>query len=286
MSAPALPPLAAWQDTRDALHGAARVLGAFRGGISKPVKHWWHVTLATTARGLTTTPVSLAGATTAPEVLEVELDLVAHAMRLTSSEGWESSVPLAGQAPRALGNALVETLGAHGLAVPDSTFLKITDETVHAYDPQHAASFRRVLLWMDARLKAFKAGLRAETSPVHLFPHHFDLAVNWFSGRLVPGKDPADAGAADEQMNFGFVTGDAAIGEAYLYATAYPEPAGWTELALPAGARWQTEGWTGAVLPYAALAAAAEADVLLEDFLRGVQAHGARRMGAAREASA
>jgi hypothetical protein len=55
-------------------------------------------------------------------------------------------------------------------------------------------------------------------------------------------------------MNFGFVTGDDSIDDAYFYATAYPQPDGWSDLDLPDGASWRTEGWTGAILPYAALA--------------------------------
>lgn len=37
--------------------------------------------------------------------------------------------------------------------------------------------------------------------------HKSQRVSNWFSGRLVPGQDPANAEFADEQMNFGFSTG-------------------------------------------------------------------------------
>ena len=65
--------------------------------------------------------------------------------------------------------------------------------------------------------------------------------------------DLQDEEASDENMNFGFIPGDEGIPEPYFYATASPPPAGITEAPLPAGAHWHTEGWTGAVLPYAAL---------------------------------
>ena len=98
--------------------------------------------------------------------------------------------------------------------------------------------------------------------------------MNWFSGRLVPDVDPADEEKADEQMNFGFLTGDGSIEDAYIYATAYPAPEGWAALDLPDGAYWHTEGWTGAILPYAAVAAAADPRGELLGFVRAVQAHG------------
>jgi hypothetical protein len=95
---------------------------------------------------------------------------------------------------------------------------------------------------------------------------------------LVPGIDPADEESADEQMNFGFVTGDGSIPDAYFYATAYPAPDNWTDLALPEGAYWHTEGWTGAVLPYAAVVAASSPKDLLLDYLQQLHAHGAKQM--------
>mgnify|MGYP001553824806 CR=1 FL=1 len=79
-------------------------------------------------------------------------------------------------------------------------------------------------------------------------------------------------------MNFGFVTGDDSIPDAYFYVTAYPAPGNWTELALPEGAYWHTEGWTGAVLPYAAMVATARPLELLLDYFRRLHAHGTKLM--------
>lgn len=36
--------------------------------------------------------------------------------------------------------------------------------------------------------------------------HRSQRVSNWFSDRLVPGQDPANAEYADEQMNFGIST--------------------------------------------------------------------------------
>jgi len=43
-------------------------------------KHWWHITLKVSARGLTTTPV-------ADQNLELTLDLVGHRLAIDSSAG-------------------------------------------------------------------------------------------------------------------------------------------------------------------------------------------------------
>jgi hypothetical protein len=132
--------------------------------------------------------------------------------------------------------------------------------------------------WIDAVFRRFKGGLREETGPVHIFPHHMDLSMNWFSGRRVPGVDPDDAENADEQLNFGFVTGDQSVSDAYFYITAYPVPDGWADLSLPAGAYWYTEGWTGAVLPYTAVAASDRPEELLLGFQQKLLDHARRLM--------
>ena len=130
-----------------------------------------------------------------------------------------------------------------------------------------AKAYLKALVQVDNLFKKFRASFREESSPVHLFPHHFDLAVTWFSGRLIPGKGPSDPESADEQMTFGFVTGDRGIEDAYFYATAYPTPNDLTDQSLPAVADWHTEGWTGAVLPYQALVDDEHPDLLLFNFL-------------------
>ena len=185
-----------------------------------------------------------------------------------------------------LGNAAVQaslerinaTLAAAGIELEPDLLAAFDGAETLPYDVAAIARFRQVINWVDSAFKTFKGGLREETSPVQVFPHHMDVSMNWFSGRLIPGVDPADEESADEQMNFGFVTGDGPIPDAYFYVTAYPSPDGWTDLALPGGAYWHTEGWTGAVLPYAAVVATARPLELLLEYLRRLQAHGAKLM--------
>jgi hypothetical protein len=236
-------------------------------------KHWWHITLSVSARGFTTTPFPIAG-----QSLELTLDFAAHQLVIESSDGWSASLPLAGQSEAGLCHRISATLAAAGIELEPDILAAFDGEQILPYDIEAIGRFRQVINWVDAAFKTFKGGLREETGPVQIFPHHMDVSMNWFSGRLVPGVDPADEESADEQMNFGFVTGDGSIPDAYFYVTAYPAPDDWTDLVLPEGAYWQTEGWTGAVLPYGAVVATARPLELLLDYLRGLQAHGAKLM--------
>ena len=265
--------LSDWNPTRDTLHLYARIIGKIRGQYMPKSKHWWHITLSVTARGLTTTPFPIAG-----QNLELSLDLAAHQLAIESSDGWGATLSLAGQTAAGLCLQIRATLAAAGIELDPDLLVVFGGEESLPYDIEAIGRFRQAINWVDAAFKTFKGGLREESGPVQVFPHHMDVSMNWFSGRLVPGIDPADEESADEQMNFGFVTGDGSIADAYFYTTAYPVPRNWADLALPEGAYWHTEGWTGAILPYAAVVASGQPLDLVLEYLRSVQAHGKKLM--------
>ncbi len=267
-------PLASWRATRDTLAGYSKVAGKIRRALTPPQKHWWHASLHVSAAGLTTTPVW-----SGSQMFEVVLDLAAHQARILTSAGRSRFVPMTGQSPAAFCQQLDTALAALGLAVEFDRSV-CAAETAGTYDPAAAARYWQALVQIDAVFKRFRHSFREESSPVQLWPHHFDLALLWLSGRLVPGQDPSDPEYADEQMNFGFSTGDEGIAEPYFYVTAYPTPAQWTEQPLPDGAHWRTTGWTGAILPYAALTEASDSQALLLEFLHTAHRAGARLMSA------
>jgi len=274
MSKTHLPPLWVedWRDTRDALHAYARVAGAIRAQLAPPQKHWYHVSLRTCATGLVTPPIPGADGT-----FDVLIDLPSSEWIVNTSTGQQWRTPLVGQSAERL---CAETLNVLSLSDLD---LELDAEGFGTtgwadYDREAAARYWRALLWFDVVFKHFKASLREETSPVQVWPHHFDLAVLWLSGRHVPGHEADDVDRADERMNFGFVPGDAECREAYVYATAYPQPPGLDELELPDGAVWFEGGWQGALLPYDVLQRAEDPSPLLLDFLAGFWSAGARAM--------
>lgn len=79
-------------------------------------------------------------------------------------------------------------------------------------------------------------------SPVRCWPHHFDMATLI---SLDPGEDPETA----RSINAGLSPGDAGRPEPYFYVTPWPRPDGKPLPELDGGGFWNTEGWTGAVLP-------------------------------------
>ena len=253
--------LSAWQPTRDTITLYAQVVGKIRRALTPHQKHWWHVSLRVAASGFTTTPIPAGDQT-----FELLLDFTHHRLLITTSRGQRRDFPLTGQSVKSFMNQTLVLLAELGIQ-PDIDQEPFASEEAGAYDKTAVATYWQALSQIDAALKEFRHGFRGESSPVQLWPHHFDLAVVWFSGRLIPDQDPDDPEWSDEQMNFGFSTGDGSIPEPYFYVTAYPTHDGWTDTELPGGAYWHTEGFTGAILPYAAVVDSDDGRALLLDYL-------------------
>ncbi|NCF69206.1 MAG: hypothetical protein GWP61_24885 [Chloroflexi bacterium] len=264
--------LADWLATRDTIAVYTQVIGKVRRALTPHQKHWWHVSLRVAATGLTTTPIPAGDKT-----FELLLDFTHHRLLITTSHGQRRDFPLTGQSVKDFKDQTLALLSELGFE-PQIDHTLFEDDSAGTYDETAVFNFWQALSQIDAILKEFKHGFRGESSPVQLWPHHFDLGVNWFSGRLIPDQDPDDPEWSDEQMNFGFSTGDGGIANPYFYITAYPAPAGLTDTILPEGAYWQTEGWTGAVLPYETLVDHNNAKAHLLDFLRTVHQAGSERM--------
>lgn len=273
MSAPLFPEniLTFQHPSFELLHHYTRVLSAIRRALTPPQKHWYHISLRVNSTGLTTTPIPYAGAP-----FEISLDLLTHRVVIRSERGDQWATALRGQPLSEFWRALNDALAAMNIHphAPKPAY----DDVNRSYDAVAVQNFFRALSQVDSLLKIFQTELRGETSPVQFWSHHFDLAMLWFSGRKVPDQDPNDLENADEQMNFGFSPGDASVGEPYFYITAYPMPNGFTNSALPNGARWQTQAWQGAVLPYRILTSSNEPDALLMNFWRTVQKRGEELM--------
>jgi hypothetical protein len=238
---------------------------AFRRALSPPQKHWWHISLRVAPNGLTTTAIPISDADD-DATFELVLDLQQAQLIITTSRGETRQTPLAGQSAQEFCNTTLAALAKLGITVEIDRSL-FADETPGVVDVVAAKNCCQALVNIDRVFKQFKAELPGETGPVQFWPHHFDLALLWFSGRKVPGVDPANEEWADEQMNFGFSTGDEGIPEPYFYITAYPWPANITDAALPAGAVWHTQSWKGALLKYESLVGADQPEEKLLAYL-------------------
>jgi hypothetical protein len=146
------------------------------------------------------------------------------------------------------------------------------------FSASHSEAMGQALRSVATAMETFRAGVREETSPVQLWPHHFDLSMIWLPGEKIPGQDPMNEEYSDKQMNFGFAFGDESIPEPYFYVTAYPTPDEMPAISLPTGSEWKTDGFNGAVLTYRSLLDAGDSSSYLQDFWTRLLAAGQQHM--------
>lgn len=231
--------------TRNALHAYARLMGNWLKVCRLQRKHWWHASLRPSLVGLTT------GVVYASIDFEIVLNLQKNLLQVQTSTGQDRNEPLHGQSAAKLGNNIEKFLVSCGLnkqVVPE-----LPDDSADTYSDYSAEQARVIsgaLCSVTSTMTHFRAGIREETSPIQLWPHHFDLSMLWLPGDKVPDRDLSDEEHADKQMNFGFTFGDEGIPEPYFYITAYPLPDALPATPLPPGATWQSEGFNGVVLMY------------------------------------
>ena len=235
--------------TRDAMHGYSKILGMWLKHLAPQRKHWWHASLRPSLTGLTT------GVIQASIDLELELNLRDSLIVVSTSQGQTFSERLRGQSVKQVADQIEDFLLRQGLLQsevpvrPDN----MTDIDFEHFSPQQAQLMADTLASVSKAMLPLRASIREETSPIQLWPHHFDLSMLWLPGSKIPGQDVNNADYADKQLNFGFGFGDDSIPEPYFYVTAYPLPANLPSLSLPKGTVWQGDGFNGAVLRYADL---------------------------------
>ena len=209
---------AGFSATRDAVHAYSKILGDWLKSCRPKRKHWWHASLRPSLSGLTT------GVVHAGISFELKLDLWNGELQCSTTSR-SVRVPLNGRPPMELSRDIENFLFSEGLDHRSApTNRGYGSDGFPAYGSEHARTLACVLNSVASALATFRAGIREETSPIQLWPHHFDLAMLWLPGGKIPGQDPDNEEYADKQMNFGFAFGDDLVPEAYFYATAYPSP--------------------------------------------------------------
>jgi hypothetical protein len=261
-------------DTRNALHAYSRVMGGWLTSCRSPRKHWWQGSLRPSLRGLTT------GVVHAGPGFELELNLIDSQLHVRTARGDELVEALGEQPAVELGQRIQRFLAAHGIDdrfVPEDASQSGNTVEITGYSRECAQRVAQAWSSVTSTLEEFRAGIREETSPIQLWPHHFDIAMTWLPGAKVAGQDADNlehAEYADRQMAFGFTLGDETIAEPYFYVSAYPLPEAFPTLPLPAGSVWHTTGFHAAVLRYRFLSDSRDPRGYLLDLWRGLLSAG------------
>lgn len=243
-----LPALEGFAPTRDTLHAYSRILGAVRRAVSEPHPLWWHASLRVYPYGLTTGTIPEGAA--AAERFELRLDLRRHQLEIEAGGGVAGLRLGAGWTASELARRTLAHLAEAGIT-PEVESGRYADEEARTYDPAVATAYLEALLAVEACYRRTAGELVGQTGPVQLWPHHFDLAFEWFGTRTETYEEGGETKRARAQIGCGFSPGDAGHPAPYFYANPWPFAPELATAPLPCGAEWSTEGWQGALLPYA-----------------------------------
>lgn len=282
-------PLAEWNDTRDTLHRCLQIVGKTRLALAPPVNHWWHVTLYTTARGLTSSPMPYDA-----RLLEVELDFIDHALLVRTGDGVTRAMPMVERPVADFYREYSSLLESLGMAVTIRPVpsemedeLPFTEDRQHqSYDPDAAGRCWTILSQASRVIQQFRGRFLGKCSPVHVFWGGFDLACTRFSGRRAPvhpGGIPhlpdrvVREAYSHECISAGWWPGTPGgpVAEPAFYAYTYPEPPGFAEARVRPDAAFYSPDLREFVLPYEAVRTAARPDEMLLDFLQTTYEAGA-----------
>jgi Family of unknown function (DUF5996) len=274
-----LPRLDHWSETSFGLHRGALLLGALQRLTQPPLPAYLELGLQVVRNGLAAGPLPGGG--------RAVLDFTAGTLVYAPPSGAEVSFPLHGSTQAQVfaglfgvlsqgelaellpqGPDLAERVSA-GIAARGKRYRPprpetLWDETNIKLDGQTSRAYLEVMQLIFTAIARFRARLTGMQTPLVVWPEHFDLSTLWFRDAAI---DESQA-----HLNFGFAPFSEGLSEPYFYAYAYPYPQRFDPPALPAGARWHTQGWTGAVLPYDAIAAQSVPAAFVEEACQAIYA--------------
>jgi hypothetical protein len=286
---PALP-VAEWQATRDTLQLWTQIVGKVRLANDPLANHWWNVPLYVTARGLTTSLMPH----TSGRSFQIDFDFQQHRLDVVTVTGESGSIALEPGPVASFYAAVMGLLNELGVAtriwpvpVEIEGAIPFPQDDVHtAYDAEQARRFWLALVQIQRTFKVFRGRFVGKVSPIHLFWGGLDLAVTRFSGRPAP---PHPGGAPNcgphvmreayshEVSSAGYWPDGAAQGVFYSYS--YPEPAGFRDAWVRPAEAFYSPDLGEFVLPYDAVAGAADPDLMLLEFLQSTYEAAATHAG-------
>lgn len=248
-------------DTRNSIHLYSKVLGSFRAAHTPPIKHFWHISLKTWAQGFTTTPVPASNG----DSFQLFLNLIRHKIEIATSSGKYSEIDIEGLSQKELAVQIGSFLSE--VKIDSKIDIKKLDEKHRPYSCESAELIFTAFFLADMSLKEFRSSLTEECSPVQIWPHHFDIAFNWFSGRKIPGENPDDIESSSEQIGYGFLTGDRHVSEPYFYVLPYPAVE-LDDISFTHGGLVYNDKWKGVMLKYNDVISAEDPGAKLVQFFK------------------
>jgi hypothetical protein len=228
--------------TRRRVHSIAELIGRFREVLVQPIAKSDNLWLSAVSKGFCTPPINNLNE------LEIGFNLEILCVEIANNTDKYLSISVTGKSLNELCAEMLEALkndfgvDANLNAEEFNSERKIEiEETVAQEFLLQFVNFSDLLTSFHKKI-AFNDGVKTQ---VCLWPHHFDNAFKWFSGKKID--------EIDEFMGIGVSNGDEMYELPYIYMTVYPELRKMNTLELPEGAHMHDSGWQGLILPYEAI---------------------------------
>ena len=268
-------PYEEWKDTYATLHRWMQIVGKVALAQAPPVNHSWGIAMRVTPRGISTQALPYGRRS-----FTMEFDFVSHRLVVLTSEGESRALSLAPRSVAAFYREVLSMLQEMSMPVAiwpmpveiaDPVLIRFDqDEQHHAYVPEQANRFWRILVQVERIFSASRCAFVGKCSPVHFFWGGLDLAVTRFSGRPAPPREgPAFMREAysHEVISHGFWPGSGPVLEPAFYGYAVPEPAGFKDARVRPDAAYYHREFGEFILPYEAVRNSSSPDNAIYAFI-------------------
>ncbi len=235
--------------TRRRIHGIAELIGRFREVLVQPIAKNDNLWLSIVNKGFCTPPMNMYNE------LEIGFNAEILCVEIADNRSKYVSIAVTGKTLSGLCTEILEALKNDlGIEVNINAG-EFNNERKIEIDEKNAQDFLAQFVNFSDLLKKFHKTIpfnEGVKTQICLWPHHFDNAFKWFSGKKID--------ETDEFMGIGVSNGDEMYELPYVYMTISPELRKMNTLELPEGAHLHDTGWQGLILTYEAIIEAKSAD--------------------------
>lgn len=240
--------------TRRQFHSIAKIIGKIRETIVTPIAKNDNLWLNIVDKGFAMPAIE--------SLKNLEIGCNIETMKIeVGVSGKINSFDLKGKSFADIAKNLMINLNSAGIEKPID-FSALTSSGMVDISDKDSSDFLTQLYNFHWLIKEFHSRIREGVkTQVCLWPHHFDNAFIWYSGKKVNEQD--------EQMGIGVSNGDEMYPLPYIYMTFWPPLRTTNKLQIIDGAILHDSDWTGLMLPYEAIQAKQGIDEqkkLIEDF--------------------
>lgn len=225
--------------TRRRIHSVAKLVGRLREVLVEPLAKNDNLWLNIVDKGFCTPPMA------AYSELEIGFNAELPVIEIADNKNRYASVRVLNKSMQTLAGEVLNVLNADFGVSPAIGTDEFDPQTLINIEHTDALDFLAQLVSFAGILKNFHGSIGFSDgikSGICLWPHHFDNAFKWFSGRKIS--------EGDEYMGIGVSNGDEMYELPYAYVTLWPELRKTNTLDIPEGAMLHDGGWQGFVLPY------------------------------------